>query len=290
MPESAGKLYIVATPIGNLDDLSPRARQILDTVDAVLCEDTRHSGQMFARFGITTRRISFHEHNEEARAASIVERLVAGESFALVSDAGTPLISDPGYRLLAAVRAADLPVSPVPGPCAAIAGLSVAGLPTDRFCFEGFLPPRAAARRKRLAALVSEPRTLVFYESGRRVADTLSDMIGAFGERRPATLARELTKAFESIYRGNLGDLGARSRADPDFSRGEIVLVVAGNDDAAMPQATAGLEQIVALLVRELPASRAARIAAAITGCKRAEAYAIAAKLDRGESGGEGPV
>jgi len=290
VPESAGKLYIVATPIGNLDDLSPRARQILDAVDAVLCEDTRHSGQMFARLGITTRRISFHEHNEEARAASIVQRLVAGESFALVSDAGTPLISDPGYRLLAAVRAADLPVSPVPGPCAAIAGLSVAGLPTDRFCFEGFLPPRAAARRKRLAALVSEPRTLVFYESGRRVADTLSDMIGAFGERRPATLARELTKVFESIYRGSLGDLGARSRADADFSRGEIVLVVAGNDDAAMPSATAGLEQIVALLVRELPASRAARIAAAITGCKRAEAYAIAARLDRDGSDGEGPV
>ncbi len=290
MPESAGKLYIVATPIGNLDDLSPRARQILDAVDAVLCEDTRHSGQMFARLGINTRRISFHEHNEEARAASIVERLVAGESFALVSDAGTPLISDPGYRLLAAVRAADLPVSPVPGPCAAIAGLSVAGLPTDRFCFEGFLPPRAAARRKRLVALASESRTLVFYESGRRVADTLRDMIGAFGERRPATLARELTKAFESIYRGSLGDLEQRSRADPDLGRGEIVLVVSGNDDAATPVSTAGLEKVVALLVRELPASRAARIAAAITGCKRAEAYAIAARLDRDGSDGEGPV
>lgn len=282
MPESAGKLYIVATPIGNLDDLSPRARQILATVDGVLCEDTRHTGRMLARLGITTRRISFHEHNEEARVAGILEKLSAGQSFALVSDAGTPLISDPGYRLLAAVRESDLPVSPVPGPCAAIAGLSVAGLPTDRFCFEGFLPARAAARRKRLETLAEEPRTLVFYESGRRLADTLDDMIHAFGIERAATLARELTKTFESVYRDSLGALRERVGADADLSRGESVLVVAGSGGPDTGVATPGLERLVGLLIDELPASRAARVASAITGCKRSEAFAIASRLSGG--------
>jgi 16S rRNA (cytidine1402-2'-O)-methyltransferase len=289
VPESAGKLYIVATPIGNLDDLSPRAREILATVDAVLCEDTRHTGQMLARLGIDTRRISFHEHNEEARVAGILEKLAAGQSFALVSDAGTPLISDPGYRLLAAARESDLPVSPVPGPCAAIAGLSVAGLPTDRFCFEGFLPSRAAARRRRLEALAEEARTLVFYESGRRLADTLDDMIGAFGIERAATLARELTKTFESVYRGSLGALRERIGVDADLRRGESVLVIAGTGESERAAAP-GLEQLLRLLVTELPASRAARIASAITGCKRAEAFAIASRLSGGTPGKDAPV
>lgn len=290
MPESAGKLYIVATPIGNLDDLSPRAREILAAVDAVLCEDTRHTGSMLARLGISTRRISFHEHNEAARVPDIIEQMAAGRSFALVSDAGTPLVSDPGYRLLAAAREADLPVSPVPGPCAAIAGLSVAGLPTDRFCFEGFLPPRAPARRKRLAELAAESRTLVFYESGRRLAEALEDMTGAFGEERAATLCRELTKTFESVYRGTLGDLRERLGADADLRRGEIVMVVAGTGQSQSRPVVPGLEPLIRLLVDELPASRAARLAAAITGCKRAEAFAIASKLSRSAPAGDGPV
>jgi 16S rRNA (cytidine1402-2'-O)-methyltransferase len=165
VPETAGTLYIVATPIGNLEDLSARARRILEEVDAILCEDTRHTGRLLQRYGIGTRRISLHEHNEDRRVTEVLGDLKAGRSFALVSDAGTPLISDPGYRLLAAARREGLSVSPVPGPCAAIAALSVAGLPTDRFCFEGFLPAKAAARRSRLERLAGEPRTLVFYES-----------------------------------------------------------------------------------------------------------------------------
>ena len=281
MPESAGTLYIVATPIGNLEDLSPRARQILGSVDAILCEDTRHTGLMLARLGISSRRISLHEHNEVARTASAIDRLKAGESLALVSDAGTPLISDPGYRLLAAAREAGLPVSPVPGPCAAIAALSVAGLATDRFCFEGFLPARAAARRKRLGELQAEARTLVFYESGRRLGDALADMVTVLGADRPATLARELTKTFESLYRGSLQALLIQAAEDTDISRGELVLVVAGNDQAPNAGVTQGLEQLVGLLVQELPASRAARLAVAITGCNRADAYDIASRIGR---------
>ncbi len=281
MPESAGTLYIVATPIGNLEDLSPRARQILGSVDAVLCEDTRHTGSMLARLGISSRRISLHEHNEAARTAAVIDRLKAGENLALVSDAGTPLISDPGYRLLAAAREAGLPVSPVPGPCAAIAALSVAGLATDRFCFEGFLPARASARRKRLGELQAEARTLVFYESGRRLADTLADMVAVLGAERPATLARELTKTFESLYRGRLQTLLTQAADDTDMSRGELVLVVAGNDQASNAAATPGLEQLVGLLAQELPASRAARLAVAITGCSRADAYEIASRIGR---------
>jgi len=281
VPESAGTLYIVATPIGNLEDLSPRARQILGSVNAVLCEDTRHTGLMLARLGISARRISLHEHNEAARTASVIDRLRAGENLALVSDAGTPLISDPGYRLLAAAREAGLPVSPVPGPCAAIAALSVAGLATDRFCFEGFLPARASARRKRLGELQAETRTLVFYESGRRLADALADMVAVLGAERPATLARELTKTFESLYRGRLQTLLTQAADDTDMSRGELVLVVAGNDQASNAAATPGLEQLVGLLVQELPASRAARLAAAITGCSRADAYEIASRIGR---------
>ena len=189
MPESVGSLYIVATPIGNLEDLSPRARKILGEADQILCEDTRHTGQMLARLGIATRRASLHEHNEEEKVAGIVAGLKAGRSYALVSDAGTPLISDPGYRLLAAVRREGLPVSPVPGPCAAIAALSVAGLPTDRFCFEGFLPPRSAARRAKLDSLASEPRTMIFYESGRRLRDAVRDCAAVLGSDRDAAVA-----------------------------------------------------------------------------------------------------
>ncbi len=284
MPESAGTLYIVATPIGNLEDLSPRAREILGSVDAVLCEDTRHTGLMFARLGISSQRISLHEHNETARAAIAIDRLRAGQNLALVSDAGTPLISDPGYRLVAAAREAGLSVSPIPGPCAAIAALSVAGLATDRFCFEGFLPARSAARRKRLGQLQEEARTLIFYESGRRIADTLTDMVAVLGADRPATLARELTKTFESTYRGSLEALQQQAADDADISRGELVLVVAGNAEVARRSAPPGLEQLVAMLVRELPASKAARLAAAITGCSRAIAYDLASKMDRKQS------
>ncbi|MDH3915013.1 MAG: 16S rRNA (cytidine(1402)-2'-O)-methyltransferase, partial [Chromatiales bacterium] len=192
MPETSGILYIVATPIGNLDDISARAVKVLSEVDTVLCEDTRHSGRLLAALGIRSRTLSMHEHNEEARAGEVIDGLRAGRDYALISDAGTPLISDPGYRLVNSAAAAGLRVSPVPGACAAVAALSVSGLPTDRFCFLGFLPARKAARRKRLEDLTTETGTLVFYESGRRLESMLLDCAEVLGDSRSASVAREM--------------------------------------------------------------------------------------------------
>lgn len=282
MPETAGTLYIVATPIGNLEDLSARARRVLEEVDAILCEDTRHTGRLLQRYGIGTRRISLHEHNEDRRVTEVLGDLKAGRSFALVSDAGTPLISDPGYRLLAAARREGLSVSPVPGPCAAIAALSVAGLPTDRFCFEGFLPAKATARRSRLERLAGEPRTLVFYESGRRLPGMVRDCALVFGADREAALARELTKAFESLYRETLGELAERLESDNTASRGECVLVIAGALESA-PESPP-LEHVLGILLDFLPPSSAARVAARLYGVSRREAYGLAMRI----SGAEG--
>ncbi len=214
MPSPAATLSIVATPIGNLDDLSPRARDVLAVADVIAAEDTRHSRRLTSHLGIATPLISLHEHNEGARIEQILERLAAGERVALISDAGTPLISDPGYALVAAVRAAGHAVVAVPGPCAAIAALSVAGLPTDRFVFEGFLPSKPGARRARLDALLDEPRTLVCYESSHRIAATAADLAERFGERR-MVLARELTKLHEqsvALARGRAAGLAGRRR------------------------------------------------------------------------------
>ena len=286
MPESVGSLYIVATPIGNLEDLSPRARKILGEVDQILCEDTRHTGQMFSRLGIATRRASLHEHNEEEKVAGVLAGLKAGRSYALVSDAGTPLISDPGYRLLAAVRREGLPVSPVPGPCAAIAALSVAGLPTDRFCFEGFLPPRSAARRAKLGSLANEPRTMIFYESGRRLRDAVRDCAAVLGSDREAAVAREMTKAFEALYRGSLGELEKLLAADDNSNRGESVLVVAGAAGSS-PDARE-LEMAMRVLLEFVPPSTAARIAARLLGVSRRDAYRLATEM--GAEDDPGPV
>ena len=275
MPETAGTLYIVATPIGNLGDLAPRARETLSQVDVILCEDTRHTGALMKRLSVNTPRRSMHEHNEDRRVPEVIEGLRRGTNYALVSDAGTPLISDPGFRLLAAAREADLPVSPLPGPCALAAAISVAGLPTDRFCFEGFLPARRAARRKRLQSLAGEPRTLVFYETGRRMAEALSDCADAFGPDRPAALCRELTKAYETVYRDTVEGLREILRTDEQASRGECVLVVAGAPatTAARPPS---LEQALDLLLEVLPASAAARTIARMYGIGRSEAYELA--------------
>ena len=284
MPETGGILYVVATPLGNLQDLSPRGREILDGVDLVLCEDTRHTGHLLSALGIATPRRSLHEHNEAARVPEIVAGLKQGRSYALVSDAGTPLVSDPGYRLLAEARVEGLNVSPIPGPCAPIAALSVAGLPTDRFAFEGFLPSKGAARRARLGELAEEPRTLVFFETGRRIGAALGDFVAIFGSDRPATLARELTKAYESVYRGSLAELGQRVKDDPDAVRGEMVLVVEG----AAPGDVAGgpeLGRLLRTLLEELPPSQAARLAAKLTGAKRRDVYDMARRLAGGEEG-----
>ena len=266
-------LYVVATPIGNLDDLSARARQVLAEVDAILCEDTRQSGVLLRHAGISRPLLAVHEHNEGERAAALVQRLREGQRLALISDAGTPLISDPGYRLVAAVRAAGCAVSPIPGPCALVAALSVAGLPTDRFAFEGFLPAKAGERRARLQAVASDPRTLVWYEAPHRIVETLEAAVDVLGGERRAVIGRELTKRFETVLDATLAELLVRVQSDADQQRGEIVLVVAGAppvDDAARIDEG---RRLYALLAAELPPSKAARIAAAYTGAPKRALY-----------------
>ena len=279
-----GTLFVVATPIGNLGDLTPRAAEVLRRAELVLAEDTRRTGQLLAACGIERPRgslESLHEHNERERVPRIVERLVGGAEIALVSDAGTPLVSDPGLALVSAAAQAGIEVVAVPGPSALVAALSVAGLPTDRFVFEGFLPARAAARRQRLEELSTEPRTLVFYEAPHRLRETLEDLRERFGADRPAVVARELTKKFETVYRGSLGELAARAAADPALARGEIVVLVGGADDAASAAPGVSAEQLLRLLLAELPPSQAAKLAAQITGLPRKELYERAL-ADRG--------
>ena len=274
MEQAAGRLWIVATPIGNLDDLSPRARATLRDVDVIASEDTRHSAPLIGITGSRARLLALHEHNEHEQAAHIVELLRAGNNVALISDAGTPLVSDPGFRLVRAAREAGFTVSPVPGPCAAIAALSVAGLPSDRFVFEGFLPARSAARRARLQAVVAEPRSLIFYESSHRIVESLDDMIAVFGAGRAAVLARELTKLFETVLAAPLGELVARVEADANQQRGEFVVLVAGASGEDADARLAKGRRVFALLREELPPARAAKLAAAITGAPRKALYA----------------
>jgi 16S rRNA (cytidine1402-2'-O)-methyltransferase len=275
---ATGKLYVVATPIGNLGDLSPRARAVLSDCALIAAEDTRHTGILLKAFGIETPQVSLHDHNEEMRAVEIIARLHEGKSIALVSDAGTPAISDPGFELVRAVAAAGIEIVAVPGPCAAIAALSIGALPTDRFCFEGFLPARGAARRQRLKSLEQEPRTLVIYESPHRVRETLEDCATVFGAARAATVVREATKMHETTYRGSLLELLSQSKSNADFSRGEIVLLIGGmpqSSDAgdADSEARAGLDKVLGALLAELPLKQAARLAAQITGARDNEAY-----------------
>ena len=273
MTQQAGKLWVVATPIGNLDDLSPRAQAVLRSVDVIAAEDTRHSAALLQHFGIATRTLALHEHNEREIADDLVQRMLDGATIALISDAGTPLVSDPGFRLVRAARTAGLAVSPVPGACAAIAALSVAGLASDRFVFEGFLPAKSAARRARLEALSGESRTLIFYESSHRIVATLTDMVSVFGGERSAVLARELTKLFETVLDGTLAQVHARVVADANQQRGEFVLLVAGaSSDGDAAQLSAG-RRVFEVLRRELPPSRAAKLAAEITGAPRKKLY-----------------
>lgn len=269
-----GTLHVVATPIGNLGDLSPRALDTLRTVAAVCAEDTRHTRQLLAHFGLERPLVALHQHNEDAQAAQLVARLQAGESLALVSDAGTPLVSDPGFRVVRAARAAGIKVSPVPGACAAIAALSVAGLPSDRFAFEGFLPAKASARRERLSRLAAEPRTLLFYESAHRIDEALEDMVAAFGARRRAVLARELTKLFETVLDGPLAELLAKVQADPNQRKGEFVVMVEGAGDDADARLAEG-KRLYAKLAEHLPPSTAAKLAAELSGAPRKALYGV---------------
>lgn len=268
-----GTLWVAATPIGNLGDLSPRAQQVLRESGVIACEDTRHSRPLLQHFGIATPSTALHEHNERAAVAALLARLHEGQDVALISDAGTPLISDPGYRLVRAARAAGIPVSPVPGACAAIAALSAAGLPSDRFVFEGFLPAKPAARRARLRELGDESRTLVLYESSHRILECCADLVATFGAEREAALLREITKLHETHLGATLGEIAERIETDPEQRLGEFVLVVAGRVEDADTQLVEG-RRVFALLREELPPARAAKLAAAISGAPRKMIYA----------------
>lgn len=281
---AGGTLYVIATPIGNMADLSPRAQRLLAEVDLVAAEDTRHTGRLLSHFGIEKPQMALHEHNEQAVLGQLLERLEGGASVALVSDAGTPLISDPGYRLVRAAHEAGIPVSPVPGPSAVIAALSVAGLPTDRFCFEGFLPARPGPRRARLATLASEPRTLVCYVSVHRVRETLDDFVAAFGASRPAFVGRELTKLHEQAHYASLGEIAAMLDDGRLPAKGEFVLVIGGAPEREAAREGEPFERrLLEVLAAELPASRAAAVAAAVTGGNRQRLYRELVALSRRE-------
>lgn len=275
-----GTLYVVATPIGNLDDMTPRALQVLKSVALIAAEDTRHSLRLLQHFGISTPLAACHEHNEREDGGRFLGRLQAGEHIALISDAGTPLISDPGYHLVRQARAAGVRVVPVPGACAVIAALSAAGLPSDRFIFEGFLPAKAAARASRLAVLQEEPRTMIFYEAPHRILESVQAMELAFGADRPAVLARELTKTFETLKGVPLAELRAFIEADPNQQRGECVVLV-GGWVAPVGEEAVGADalRILDLLLAEMPLKRAAALAAQITGVRKNLLYQAA--LDR---------
>lgn len=277
MSASAGTLYVVATPIGNLQDLTPRALEVLRSVQLIAAEDTRHSARLLQHFGVSTPTTACHDHNERDKSLRLIERILGGESVALISDAGTPLISDPGYHLVRLAREAGVKVCPIPGACALIAALSAAGLPSDRFAFEGFLPAKAHGRRARIQALIAEPRTWMVYEAPHRLMECLEDMLAVLGGDRHVVLARELTKTFETIKGSPLSELVEWVRSDADQQRGECVLVVEGMvppeaDDGLDPEA----ERVLDILLAELPVKQAAALAAQLTGVKKNRLYQVA--------------
>ncbi|ATA25608.1 16S rRNA (cytidine(1402)-2'-O)-methyltransferase [Brenneria goodwinii] len=277
---SASTLYIVPTPIGNLGDITQRALAVLQSVDLIAAEDTRHTGLLLQHFAINARLFALHDHNEQQKADSVLAKLQDGQSIALVSDAGTPLINDPGYHLVRRCREAGIRVVPLPGACAAIAALSAAGLPSDRFCYEGFLPAKTKARKDTLRELQEEARTLIFYESTHRLLDSLQDMADVLGPQRYVVLAREITKTWESIYGAPVGELLAWVREDENRRKGEMVLIVEGHkaDAEALP---AEALRTMSLLQKELPLKKAAALAAEIHGVKKNALYKYA--LDQQE-------
>lgn len=264
-------LYVVATPIGNLGDMVTRAVEVLQTVDVIAAEDTRHSKRLMQHFNINTRLVAYHDHTGNTQVDSLVEKMLAGQSIALISDAGTPLVSDPGYRIVDAALTAGIKVVPIPGACAAIAGLSAAGLPSDRFVFEGFLNAKQAARLKQLQALADETRTMIFYEAPHRILACLQDVVSAFGDDRLVVMARELTKTFETIKRGSAAEMAAWVESDSNQQRGECVLLIHGAAKADNSDAEG--ERVFDLLAEELPLKQAAALAAKITGVKKNTLY-----------------
>lgn len=271
---ASGTLFVVATPIGNLQDISARAVEVLRSVALIAAEDTRHSARLLREYGIATPLTACHDHNERERSHSLVQRLLGGDDLALISDAGTPLVSDPGFQLVRQAREAGVRVSPVPGPCALIAALSAAGLPSDRFAFEGFLPARSSGRRQRIEALAAEPRTWIIYEAPHRLLECLADLRYLLGGERQVVLAREISKTFETIRGLPLAELHDWVRDDPDQQRGECVLLVEGapvvSDDSELDSQTL---RVLTVLLEELPVKQAAALAARITGVKKNRLY-----------------
>ncbi|MDN3653544.1 16S rRNA (cytidine(1402)-2'-O)-methyltransferase [Thalassotalea ponticola] len=270
-----GTLYVVATPIGNLHDISQRALDVLSNVDIIACEDTRHTNRLLSAFNIKNKTISLHDHNERQRQEQIAQMLVQGQSVALVSDAGTPLISDPGFHIVRHLRGENLPVVPIPGACAAIAALSVSGLATDRFSFEGFLPSKSAARQAVLSNVAHEPRTMVFYDAPRRAIDTVQDIVDVLGGDRQIVIARELTKTFETVHANSAQNILTWLQQDANQLKGEMVLIIQGAErdpDAIPPEAIATLQ----LLLDEMKPKKACAIAAQIHGVKKNALYQYA--------------
>lgn len=279
--KAQGVLYIVATPIGNLDDLSSRAVSVLNRVDVVAAEDTRHSGRLLQHLGLHKRLIALHDHNERDRAGSLLQELESGRSVALISDAGTPLISDPGYVLVREARSRGLKVSPIPGACALVAALSAAGLPTDRFLFVGFLPAKRSGRRAALEQQVRETATLVFYESPHRILDAVSDIAAVFGEEREIVLGRELTKTFETFYSGSVAEVLATLEADPHGTKGEFVVMIHGAEPVTSDEDAGALDvdRLLKLLLPELPVKKVAKLVAELSGRPKNELYQRALEL-----------
>lgn len=283
MQQEIGKLYVVATPIGNLDDISQRARDVLSHVTWIAAEDTRHSRVLLEHLGITTPLVSYHEHNERPRKDELIEKLRQGENGALISDAGTPLISDPGYILVAGAHDAGIQVVPIPGACSIIAALSVAGVPTDKFLFEGFLPAKAQARRQRLSKLATFPHTMVFFEAPHRLTSLLADCAEIFTPIRQATLAREITKKFESIYRDQLGGLLERAENGEIVSKGECVLVIQGmsRQEESETSHEEEMQRVLSILLPEVSLKQAVQIAMKLTGFPKNALYDCATNLQK---------
>jgi 16S rRNA (cytidine1402-2'-O)-methyltransferase len=277
-----GRLEVVATPIGNLGDLSDRAREALASADLIAAEDTRRTLGLLQHLGLAKPLLSLHAHNETQRLPELLERLAQGARVVLVSDAGTPLLSDPGFELVRAALAQGIAVGVVPGPSAITAALALAGLPADRFCFEGFLPAPPRERRARVSELANETRTMVFFEAPHRIADCLVDLSTLLGAERPAVIARELTKLHETVYRGTLAHLCALAVTDSNLQRGEITLIVAGAPKVAAGADLGLMRRALELLMPELPPGKAAAIAAQLAGGRRSDAYALAMQLSRG--------
>lgn len=271
MSSKSGTLFVVATPIGNLEDLTPRARQTLAEVDLIAAEDTRHTGRLLSHFGVKTRLLALHDHNEAELADKVIDKILAGQSVALVSDAGTPLVSDPGYRLVKAAHQRGVPVSPIPGASALTAALSVAGLATDKFCFEGFLPAKKKARFDVLTNLRDEARTMVFYESVHRIEGAIAALCGVFGTNRSAYLGRELTKMHEQCVYGTLGEIHAQLLDGSITKKGEFVIVVGGSLETKA--SSLDLDSLLVELSGKLPDKEVARIIADASGEKRNAIY-----------------